>query len=188
MDQFRAGGINLLYFASCALPALWGHVRRGLVERQAALWAILTGLPACVGAALLAAQLDVTLLRRVFGLFLLAVGLRELFSKPEKGSGGKPRIISQKGRTLLPRPNPAAAPGNPHKGVVTMSILDRIALALVVIGGINWGLVGIFRFDLVAWMFGGQAAIVSRIIYTLVGIAALWCITLIFRGRESVRE
>ncbi len=69
-----------------------------------------------------------------------------------------------------------------------MSILDRIALALVVIGGINWGLVGIFRFDLVAWMFGGQAAIVSRIIYTLVGIAALWCITLIFRGRESVRE
>lgn len=69
-----------------------------------------------------------------------------------------------------------------------MSILDRIALALVVIGGINWGLVGIFRFDLVAWMFGGQAAIVSRIIYTLVGIAALWCITLIFRARESVRE
>lgn len=69
-----------------------------------------------------------------------------------------------------------------------MSILDRIALALVVIGGINWGLVGIFRFDLMAWMFGGQAAIVSRIIYTLVGIAALWCITLIFRGRESVRE
>ena len=69
-----------------------------------------------------------------------------------------------------------------------MSILDRIALALVVIGGINWGLVGIFRFVLVAWMFGGQAAIVSRIIYTLVGIAALWCITLIFRSRESVRE
>ena len=69
-----------------------------------------------------------------------------------------------------------------------MSILDRIALALVVISGINWGLVGIFRFDLVAWMFGGQAAIVSRIIYTLVGIAALWCITLIFRSRESVRE
>ena len=69
-----------------------------------------------------------------------------------------------------------------------MSILDRIALLLTVIGGINLGLVGIFRFDLVAWMFGGQAAIVSRIIYTLVGIAALWCITLIFRGRESVRE
>ena len=69
-----------------------------------------------------------------------------------------------------------------------MSILDRIALALVVIGGINWGLVGIFRFDLVAWIFGGQAAILSRVIYTLVGIAALWCITLIFRGRDEVRE
>ena len=69
-----------------------------------------------------------------------------------------------------------------------MSILDRIALALVVIGGINWGLVGIFRFDLVAWMFGGQAAIVSRIIYTLVGIAALWCITLIFRDLRGKTE
>ena len=69
-----------------------------------------------------------------------------------------------------------------------MSILDRIALALVVIGGINWGLVGIFRFDLVAWIFGGQAAILSRVIVTLVGIAALWCITLIFRGRDEVRE
>lgn len=69
-----------------------------------------------------------------------------------------------------------------------MSILDRIALALVVIGGINWGLVGIFRFDLVAWIFGGQAAILSRAIFTLVGIAALWCITLIFRGRDEVRE
>ena len=48
-----------------------------------------------------------------------------------------------------------------------MRILDKIALALVVIGGINWGLIGIFRFDLVAWIFGGQAAILSRIIYTL---------------------
>lgn len=69
-----------------------------------------------------------------------------------------------------------------------MSILDRIALALLVIGGINWGLVGIFRFDLVAWIFGGQAAILSRVIYTLVGIAALWCITLLFRGRDELRE
>ena len=51
-----------------------------------------------------------------------------------------------------------------------MSILDRIALALTVIGGINWGLVGIFRFGLVAWLFGGQDALISRIIYTVVGI------------------
>ena len=69
-----------------------------------------------------------------------------------------------------------------------MSILDRIALALTVIGGINWGLVGIFRFDLVAWLFGGQDALISRIIYTVVGIAALWCISLLFHGRDSVRE
>ena len=69
-----------------------------------------------------------------------------------------------------------------------MSILDRIALALVVIGGINWGLVGIFRFDLVAWICGGQAFIVARIIYTLVGIAALWCISLIFRDRDKIAE
>ena len=69
-----------------------------------------------------------------------------------------------------------------------MRSLDKIALALVVIGGINWGLIGIFRFDLVAWIFGGQAAILSRIIYTLVGIAALWCITLIFRDSDTVSE
>ena len=69
-----------------------------------------------------------------------------------------------------------------------MSILDRIALALTGIGGVNWGLVGIFRFDLVAWLFGGQDALISRIIYTVVGIAALWCISLLFRGRDSVRE
>ena len=68
-----------------------------------------------------------------------------------------------------------------------MSILDRIALALVVIGGLNWGLIGIFRFDLVAWICG-QASVVARIIYTLVGIAALWCITLIFRDWDTVKE
>ena len=69
-----------------------------------------------------------------------------------------------------------------------MSILDRIALALVVIGGINWGLIGIFRFDMVAWICGGQASVVARIIYTLVGIAALWCISLIFRDTDKISE
>lgn len=59
--------------------------------------------------------------------------------------------------------------------------MDTIALILAIIGCINWGLVGIFRFDLVAWIFGGQAAVVSRIIYTLVASAGLWCITLLFR-------
>ena len=67
-------------------------------------------------------------------------------------------------------------------------MLDVIALILTVIGGINWGLIGIFQFDLVAWLFGGQGAVLSRIIYTLVGIAAVWCISLLFREREAVDE
>ena len=68
-------------------------------------------------------------------------------------------------------------------------IIDRIALILAVIGGLNWGCVGIFRFDLVAWLFGGQVGIVSRIIYILVGLAAIWCISLLFRdSRNTVME
>ena len=59
--------------------------------------------------------------------------------------------------------------------------MDTIALILSIIGSINWGLVGIFKFDLVAWLFGGQDAVISRIIYALVGLAGLWCITLLFR-------
>ena len=65
-------------------------------------------------------------------------------------------------------------------------MLDIIALILTIIGGINWGLIGIFQFDLVAWIFGGQDAILSRIIYTLVGIAALWCISLLFRDNDLI--
>ncbi len=63
-------------------------------------------------------------------------------------------------------------------------IIDRIALALAIIGGLNWGLVGIFKFDLVAYLFGGQTSSVSRVIYTLVALAALWCISLLFRRSE----
>ena len=66
-------------------------------------------------------------------------------------------------------------------------IMDKIALILVIIGGINWGSIGIFKFDLVAAIFGGQTASVSRVIYTLVGLAALWCISLLFRDREMVK-
>ena len=65
-----------------------------------------------------------------------------------------------------------------------MMILDKIALALAVIGGLNWGSIGLFRFDIVAWIFGGQASLISRIIYTLVGLAALWCISLLFRSTD----
>ena len=67
-------------------------------------------------------------------------------------------------------------------------VMDKIALLLVIIGAVNWGLIGIFQFDLVASIFGGQAAVISRIIYTLVGAAGLWCISLLFRDREMVRS
>lgn len=67
-------------------------------------------------------------------------------------------------------------------------LIDRIALLLVIIGAINWGLVGIFQYDLVAAIFGGQGALVSRIIYTLVGAGGLWCISLLFKDREPVGE
>ncbi len=60
-------------------------------------------------------------------------------------------------------------------------MLDRISLILVIIGAINWGSIGLFQFDIVAWIFGGQGAIVSRIIYTLVALAGVWCISLLFR-------
>ena len=59
--------------------------------------------------------------------------------------------------------------------------MDKIALILTIIGGLNWGSIGIFRFDLVAWLFGGQTATVSRVVYTLVGLSAIWCISLLFR-------
>ena len=63
-------------------------------------------------------------------------------------------------------------------------MLDTISLLLTIIGGINWLLVGVFQFDLVAWIFGGQSAMLARIIYSLVGAAGLWCISLLFRDRS----
>lgn len=69
-----------------------------------------------------------------------------------------------------------------------MGIVDRIALLLVIIGGINWGAMGIFGFDIVAWIFGGQTALFSRIIYTIIAIAALWCISLLFRNNDLISE
>ena len=63
--------------------------------------------------------------------------------------------------------------------------MDIVSLILVIIGAVNWGLVGFAKFDLVAWIFGGQTAGFSRIVYALVGLAGLWCITLLFRRRSS---
>ena len=64
-------------------------------------------------------------------------------------------------------------------------MLDTVSLLLVIVGAVNWLLVGVFQFDLVSWLFGGQGAIISRIVYTLVGIAGLWCISLLFRDRKT---
>ena len=60
-------------------------------------------------------------------------------------------------------------------------VIDKIALVLAIIGALNWGAIGLFGFDVVAFLCGGQMAMVSRIIYTLVGLAGLWCISLLFR-------
>ena len=66
--------------------------------------------------------------------------------------------------------------------------MDRLSLALIIVGAINWGLVGLFQFDLIAFLFGGQAALLSRILYTIVGAAGLWSISLLFMGRERGRD
>ena len=67
-------------------------------------------------------------------------------------------------------------------------VMDKIALTLLVIGGINWGCVGLFQFDLVAWIFGGSGSLLTRIVYTLVGLAAVWCISLLFRDNDLIEK
>ena len=67
-------------------------------------------------------------------------------------------------------------------------MLDKIALSLLIIGGINWGSVGLFQFDLVAFLGGGQSGIISRIIYIIVALSALWCISLLFRDRTEAGD
>ena len=66
--------------------------------------------------------------------------------------------------------------------------MDNTALALTIIGAINWGSIGLFGIDLVALLCGGQTAILSRIIYTVIGLAGLWCITLLFKEKLPVKE
>ena len=67
-------------------------------------------------------------------------------------------------------------------------MLDNIALVLAIIGGLNWGSVGLFQFDIVAWIFGGADSILSRIVYTLVAISAVWCISLLFKEKTPVAD
>ncbi len=70
----------------------------------------------------------------------------------------------------------------------TMLIFDRLALILTIVGALNWGSIGIFKFDLVAWLCGGQASTISRIIYTLVGLCGIWCISLLFREKDEIES
>ena len=73
---------------------------------------------------------------------------------------------------------------NPRIGGLSM-IVDKIALLLAIVGALNWGGIGLFGFDTVAFLFGGQMSVFSRVIYALVGLAGLWCITLLFRNNEE---
>ena len=67
-------------------------------------------------------------------------------------------------------------------------LIDKIALFLAIVGGLNWGSIGIFGFDAVAFLFGGQQSAMSRVIYTLVGLGAIWCISLLFRESDPVED
>lgn len=67
-------------------------------------------------------------------------------------------------------------------------IMDKIALVLAIVGGLNWGSIGIFGFDVVAFLFGGANSAMSRVVYTLVGLAAIWCISLLFRESDPVED
>ena len=69
-----------------------------------------------------------------------------------------------------------------------MMIMNKIALAIAIIGTLNWGLVGLFSFDLVAWLCGGAGTIVARIIYVAIALAGIWCISLLFRDEEEALE
>ena len=65
-------------------------------------------------------------------------------------------------------------------------MLYRTALVLSIIGALNWGTIGLFQFDMVAFLFGGQDNIISRVIYSLVALGGIWCISLLFRDREEI--
>lgn len=67
-------------------------------------------------------------------------------------------------------------------------MLDRISLALVIIGALNWGSIGLFRFDIVSWIFGGQAAPLSRIVYTVIALAGIYCVSLLFKRHVPIEN
>jgi len=62
-------------------------------------------------------------------------------------------------------------------------MLSKLALIITIIGALNWGSIGLFQFDIVAWIFGGADTLLARIVYTVVALAGIWCITFLFRNR-----
>lgn len=76
----------------------------------------------------------------------------------------------------------------PKDGLISMTIMNKIALAIAIIGALNWGLVGLFSFDLVAWLAGGAETILARIIYVTVALAGVWCIALLFQDEHEALE
>ena len=64
-------------------------------------------------------------------------------------------------------------------------IMDKIALILTIVGALNWGSIGLFQFDIVAWICGGPSTLVARVIYTVVALAGIWCISLLFRESDE---
>ncbi len=89
--------------------------------------------------------------------------------------------LQKKTRRMDPKPDGG------HGGKSKM-IMDRIALLLAIIGGLNWGSIGVFKFDVVAYACGGMYTAAARTIYTIVGLAALWCISLLFRERDAMEH
>ena len=71
---------------------------------------------------------------------------------------------------------------------MNMTIINKIALAIAIVGTLNWGLVGLFSFDLVAWLFGGAGTVLARIVYILVAIAGIWCVSMLFRANDEIAE
>ena len=69
-----------------------------------------------------------------------------------------------------------------------MVVIDKTALTLAIIGALNWGSIGVFGFDIVAFIFGGQNFIGARIIYTIVALAGIWCISVLFRSWNTLSE
>lgn len=67
-------------------------------------------------------------------------------------------------------------------------MLDKISLILIIVGALNWGSIGLFQLDLVAWLFGGQGAIISRIIYTVIALAGIWAISMLFRDKDRATD